>query len=131
METEDFKNRINNEDKFCKYNNIHVAEAEPGRAVAVLDITENSLNGLGVVQGGAIFTLADLAFAAASNSYGQSVVALESNISFIRPGSGKYLRAEAREVNRGRSTCVYTIDVTNEEGKIVAHGTTTGFCVRQ
>ena len=78
-------------------------------------------------QGGAIFTLADLAFAGASNAAGFRTVAFTSNISFIRPGTGRRLRAVATEVSRGRRTGVYSVQVFNDDGKVVAHGTTTGF----
>ena len=54
-------------------------------------------------------------------------MAFTSNISFIRPGTGRRLRAVATEVSRGRRTGVYSVQVFNDDGKVVAHGTTTGF----
>lgn len=72
-------------------------------------------------QGGAIFTLADLALAAAANSHGTLAFSLSSNITFLRAsGPGDTLYAEARERYTGRSTGYYQIDVTDQEGRLIA-----------
>ena len=127
MTIEEIKEKLNRDDRFCRYNEMRIDVIRPGYAEAVMKITENKLNGLGIAQGGAIFTLADLAFAVASNAAGFRTVAFTSNISFIRPGTGRRLRAVATEVSRGRRTGVYSVQVFNDDGKVVAHGTTTGF----
>ena len=127
MTIEEIKEKLNRDDRFCRYNEMRIDVIRPGYAEAVMEITENKLNGLGIAQGGAIFTLADLAFAGASNAAGFRTVAFTSNISFIRPGTGRRLRAVATEVSRGRRTSVYSVQVFNDDGKVVAHGTTTGF----
>lgn len=127
MTIEEIKEKLNRDDRFCRYNEMRIDVIRPGYAEAVMEITENKLNGLGIAQGGAIFTLADLAFAGASNAAGFRTVAFTSNISFIRPGTGRRLRAVATEVSRGRRTGVYSVQVFNDDGKMVAHGTTTGF----
>jgi acyl-CoA thioesterase len=126
---ENFKKWINENDRFGKYNNMQVVEVRPGYAVAELMITEDSFNGLGVVQGGAVFALADLAFAAAANADGKATVAMNGTMSYIRPGSGKCLRAEASLINDGKRTVVYDVNVYNDKKKLVAHGTITGFHV--
>ena len=127
MTIEEIKEKLNRDDRFCRYNEMRIDVIRPGYAEAVMEITENKLNGLGIAQGGAIFTLADLAFAGASTAAGFRTVAFTSNISFIRPGTGRRLRAVATEVSRGRRTGVYSVQVFNDDGKVVAHGTTTGF----
>ena len=127
MTIEEIKEKLNRDDRFCRYNEMRIDVIRPGYAEAVMKITENKLNGLGIAQGGAIFTLADLAFAGASNAAGFRTVAFTSNISFIRPGTGRRRRAVATEVSRGRRTGVYSVQVFNDDGKVVAHGTTTGF----
>ena len=127
MTIEEIKEKLNRDDRFCRYNEMRIDVIRPGYAEAVMELTENKLNGLGIAQGGAIFTLADLAFAGASNAAGFRTVAFTSNISFVRPGTGRRLRAVATEVSRGRRTGVYSVQVFNDDGKVVAHGTTTGF----
>ena len=59
---------INRMDRFAAANNIRLTKVEPGYAEAELVITEAVLNGNNVVQGGAIFTLADIAFAGAAKT---------------------------------------------------------------
>ena len=127
MDFEQLKTYINENDTFGKSNRMHLETVREGYAEAVMQITENSCNAVGTVQGGAIFTLADLAFAGAANSYGDKCVAMSAAVSFIRPGSGKILRAEAKEVSKGRRSCVMEVEVKNEEGKLVSKIQFTGF----
>ena len=129
MDMEKFKAVINEKDRFGKFNKMQVTEVRPGYAEAILEISENSFNGVGTVQGGAIFSLSDLAFAAASNADGVPTVAMNCSLSFIRPGSGAYLKAVADVVNDGKRTVVYDVNVYNSAEKLVAHGTITGFHV--
>ena len=123
------KEFLNEEDKFCKFCGIQLTEVGDGYAEAVLQIDENKLNGRQVVQGGAIMTLADFAFAGAANAMGHSTVSTGLNINFIRPGSGKKLIAKARKIHHGRATCLYQVDVLNDEGKLVSSVSVSGFIV--
>ena len=127
MDLERFKAYINENDTFGKSNHMRLETVRPGFAEAVMDITENSCNAVGTVQGGAIFTLADLAFAGASNAYGDKCVAMSAAVSFIRPGTGKILRATAKEVSKGRRSCVMDVEVKNDADKLVAKIQFTGF----
>ena len=55
------------------------------------------------------------------------MIAMQGSISFIRPGTGTKLRAVAKQLSRGRSTGVFSVDVFNDSGKLVAHATINGF----
>ena len=55
------------------------------------------------------------------------MIAMGGNITYIRPGTGKKLRAEATQLNRGKRTGLFSVDVFNDEGKLVAHATINGF----
>ena len=92
-----------------------------------MKITPVHLNAAGGVMGGAIFTLADLTFAVASNFGGRMTVSISSNISFIGVCKGKELRSEARCIKSGRSTCFYEILICDDLGNQVAVVTITGF----
>lgn len=84
------------------------------------------LNFHGVAHGGVIFSLADTAFAAASNSYGIKAMALNFDIAYRRPGLlGDTLTAVASEESKGERSALYHIKVVNQSGKTVAvcHGT--------
>jgi acyl-CoA thioesterase len=107
-------------DNYAALSGIKLLEVSEGRARAMMEITEDHLNGFGSVHGGAIFTLADFAFGVASNSHGTLSVAINSSISFFKAVSSGILYAEAREVSFHPKLASYTIDVTNEEGDLIA-----------
>lgn len=108
-------------DYFAAATGVKVLEIGEGYSKASLVITSAHLNAGNRTQGGAIFTLADLALAAAANSHGTLAFSLSSNITFLRAsGPGDTLYAEARERYIGRTTGYYQIDVTNQDGKLIA-----------
>lgn len=107
-------------DRFAEHNGIELLEISQGRAKAKMNIKDCHLNGANIVHGGAIFTLADLVFAAASNSHGTIAVAINAGISFIKAAAGGTLYADGREISRNPKLATYTIDVTNEAGEIIA-----------
>ena len=81
-------------DRFAAACGVRLVAVRPGYARATLRLRPQHLNGVGVAQGGAIFTLADLAFAAACNSHGTVAVALDVSISYMRGlGSGTASRS--------------------------------------
>jgi acyl-CoA thioesterase len=108
-------------DRFAALVGIELVEAGEGRAKARLPLRGEHMNGLGIVQGGAIFTLADLAFAAAVNSRGRVAVAIHCSIAYLKAAQGAFLLAEAEEVSCGPKIASYTIRVTDEAGEIVSH----------
>ena len=108
-------------DHFAGKVGVELIEVLEGYSKARLVITEEHLNAGHRTQGGALFTLADLALAAAANSHGALALSLSSSITFLRgSGPGDTLYAEARERYVGRTTGYYQIDVTNQEGKLIA-----------
>ena len=108
-------------DLFAERAGIVLMEVREGYSKARLEIKMEHLNAGNRTQGGAIFTLADLALAAAANSHGQLAFSLSSNITFLRAsGIGDTLYAEARERYIGRSTGYYQIDITNQKNELIA-----------
>jgi acyl-CoA thioesterase len=107
-------------DLFAKHTGIELLEAAPGRATARLRLQPHHLNGVGIVQGGAIFTLADLAFAAAANAHGPVAVAINVSITFLKATRSGTLLAEAREVSLNPKLGSYTVEVRDESGSMVA-----------
>lgn len=74
-------------------------------------------NFIGVVHGGALFSLADAALAVASNSWGRACLALSVDAQFLAaPPAGQPLATVARERSRSRRTASYTIEVTGPDG---------------
>jgi acyl-CoA thioesterase len=85
-----------------------------------MEICEHHLNGVGTVHGGAIFTLADFAFATACNSHGKIAVAVNVSISFMKAVSTGSLIAEAWEVSKNPKLGTYTAQVKDDAGDVVA-----------
>jgi acyl-CoA thioesterase len=107
-------------DRFAGNNGIRLVSISKGEAVAELVISEKHLNGVDIIQGGALFTLADFAFAAASNSHGRIAVAANASISFFKGVSSGKLIAKAREHSSGKTLATYMVDITDEEGNKIA-----------
>ncbi|ACM93191.1 phenylacetic acid degradation protein PaaI [Nautilia profundicola AmH] len=104
---------------FSKNIGIELLEVHYGFAKAKLKIKEFHLNQAGVAHGGAIFTLADFAFAVASNSFGKVSLAINTSISFIHAGrEGDELIAEAKLVDESNRLGTYEVIITNGEKKI-------------
>ena len=107
-------------DKFAERANIELVSVSPGQARAKMTQHPHHLNGYGTVQGGAIFTLADFAFAAASNSHGTVAVAINVSITFMKAAKTGTLWAEAREMSRNFKLGSYTVEVKDDQGELVA-----------
>lgn len=107
-------------DALARHLGIELLDVSPGTAVASMQVRDCHLNSLGIAHGGAVFALADFAFAAASNSHGTVALALSATISFVKAGRIGVLTAEAREVSVSRKIGTYTVNVTDEAGQTVA-----------
>jgi len=107
-------------DRFAAHCGIELVSVAKGRAVARMTIGAEHLNAVGIVQGGAIFTLADFAFAAASNSHGTVAVAVNVSITFMKSAATGTLTASAREISLNPKLGSYAVDVTDEAGNLIA-----------
>jgi acyl-CoA thioesterase len=107
-------------DNYAALTGIEIIEAREGYCKAQLKITEKHLNAVNVVQGGAIFTLADLTFAVASNSHGPIALAVNVNITFLKSISEGTLFATATEFDTPKKLGAYDVIVTNEKDEIIA-----------
>lgn len=106
-------------DPYCEKLGIELVDLGPGTATLELTITEDMLNFHGTPHGGAVYSLADAAFAAASNSHGTTAVALETNMSYLDAVEvGDTIRAEARETHMAGRTAEYEIPVTADGERI-------------
>ncbi len=111
---------FNERDKFAKFLEMKVIKAENGYAEAKVTLKEEYKNGLEIAHGGIIYTLADLAFAAASNSHGKRAVAIEANISYIKSVKEGTLTAVAEEIGRTKRLGRYIVKVYDEEKRLCA-----------
>ena len=107
-------------DQFAKHVGIELVEAAKGKAKVRLKIKEHHLNGVNLVHGGAIFSLADFAFAVASNSHGTMALGINANISYVKSAEDGILTAEAIEVAKNSKLATYQINITNEKDDLIA-----------
>ena len=114
-------------DRFATKNGMYIVEIGDKYAKCALKITDDHKNALGALMGGVSYTLADFAFAVASNWKEQGTVSLNTNMAYLSPAKGEMLFAEARMQKDGRTTCYYNIDIYDELGTKVANAVTTGF----
>ncbi|MDR3540180.1 MAG: PaaI family thioesterase [Desulfosporosinus sp.] len=114
-------------DRFAAFIGIELVEMELGHAVAKMNIMENHLNGVNMIQGGVIFTLADFAFAAAANASGHVTVGINANIAYFQASKGKMLIAEAKEAAVSRKIVHYNVNVFNENKDYIAQVSFTGY----
>ena len=116
---EQFKKFFSN-DRFAAGVGVELISVAPGQAVARLRLEARHHNAIGTAQGGAIFTLADLAFAAACNAHGTVAVAVNVSITYLKAARDGLLTATAREISRNSKLGAYTVTVTDEAGEVVA-----------
>ena len=107
-------------DQFAELCGIEIVETGPGYAMTRLEVKDHHLNSLKMVHGGALFALADQAFAAAVHTGGKVALAINISISYLKAARGKVLVARAQEVARNSRLAICRIDITDEHDDIVA-----------
>lgn len=124
----DIKELLNKSDRFAAANGCCITEADSQHAVAVMTVTSLHLNGGNVCQGGALFTLADLAIAALMNSSGQLTFGISNSIVFVASAhEGDRLRAEAVFVSDHHKIPFVEVRVTNQDDALICHVTGMGY----
>ena len=118
-------------DRFATGNGMTLDELGDGRAVCSMTLGERHRNAYGGVMGGAIFTLADYAFAALTNDRERRAVAQQVSINYLSAPKGGRLIATATYRKDGRSSCVVNVDVTDDTGRDIAQFIGTGFKLTQ
>lgn len=114
-------------DIFAARAGVELLQVEPGHARARMEVTPEHLNAGGVCQGGALFTLADLAFAAVANSRQNLTLSLNANMTFLRAVSSGFVYADAREVYPHRRVPFIEVCLSDESGELIAVMTSSGY----
>lgn len=108
-------------DRLFRFLDAQITDVGEGFAEVEMTVRDAHLNAAGVCQGGVIFTLADLAFALASNSYGNVALAIKSSITYVKSARiGDLLRARAQEFHRSKNLATYHVVITNGNGEKIA-----------
>ena len=118
----DVVNTLMARDRFSQWLGIEVLEAAVGRSVLRMTIRDDMVNGFGTSHGGILFSLADSAFAFATNAGGVLSVAIDCTVSFpvaVRPGD--VLTATAIEQSTTKRLAFVDVTVRNQDDVIAGH----------
>ena len=108
-------------DDASKWIGMSISEVSEASATLELIVKQHHCNGHGMCHGGIIYTLADSAFAFACNSRNQSTVAQHNSITYLAPGNlHDHLTAHATETSLIGRTGIYDVQVTNQDGVVIA-----------
>jgi acyl-CoA thioesterase len=117
---EEMKQYFMKNDKFAEYVGIELLEVAKGKAKAKMEIKNHHLNSIKTVHGGAVFALADLVFAVASNSHGTIAMGINVSISYLKAVKEGVIFAEAKEVSINPKLATYNVQVTDGSDDLVA-----------
>ncbi|ADN37255.1 thioesterase superfamily protein [Methanolacinia petrolearia DSM 11571] len=108
------------DDLFARDMGMELVSVSPGKATVSMKIRDSHRNSHGTVHGGALFTLADVAFALASNSHGIDASAINANITYMTAARDGVLIAEAEEFALNHKLASYTVTITDDEERKIA-----------
>ncbi len=108
-------------DSYAEHLGARLLEIRPGYARVALALRPQHTNFMGMIHGGVIFSLADVAFGAAANSFGKKAMALSVGIDFLAaPETDGEITADVELVSRAGKMGYYRMSVTDDKGKSIA-----------
>jgi acyl-CoA thioesterase len=114
------KEFIEDNDQFARHSAVKLLEVNKGSATAEMEIKPFHLNAPGTVHGAALFTLADLALAAASNSQGRQALSIQASMNFFQAVREGKLTARAVEIKKHPKLATYRVEIRNEKDELIA-----------
>lgn len=116
-------NKMNTDTPFWSLLGMELLDVKKGWAKVKLPFAEKLLHPMGVVHGGAIFSVADSAVAMAlfgMAEKGETVATVEMKINYLKPINESEIMAEAKIVNKGSRIALGEVEVTNGKGELIA-----------
>lgn len=114
-------------DRYAMITGVKLEELTDEYSLASLVLGDIHKNANGGIMGGAIFTLADFAFAVLSNHIHMNTVAQQVSINYLGAPKGGTLFARAVCKKDGSRTMVVNVDVTDDTGRNIAQFIGSGF----
>lgn len=109
------------QDRYSQKLGMTIECVNEGKAIVCMTVSGDMVNGHHICHGGAVFALADSAFAFACNSQNQIAVAANCSVDFIRPAKeGDNLVATAVLVHQGKRNGIYDVTVVNQQKRVIA-----------
>ena len=112
--------KFENKPGFITHNHIELIDANKDNVTLQVNIVEESLNPYGIVHGGLLFGLADTCMGIAAKLTGRSAVTSTANISYIKPATGKYIRAVSETIKSGKTMAHLQAKLYNDKDQLVA-----------
>lgn len=131
MNFEKFKAHFNEHDIYCKNSGVRLAELSEGYAKVELIPDEKNMNFLGIMHGGMLFSMADIAAGTAAMSYGSQAVTLNANIEFINPVKRGKVIAEGRVINKGRTIIRCEVVIHSEDNTLYSKASVTMYATNK
>ena len=116
---------MNENENFYHSDGLEVVELAKGWVHMILPVQKRHLNLQGMVHGGWLASLIGQAAGKAALSYGYFVTPEQISLNYHNNCSGGVLHAVAAEKNRGKHLGIYTVDVRDDKGLLIASGTAT------
>lgn len=124
----DLLEQVNSGAFFGPSSGVKVTAIRQYEAEGVLEVRKDAYNPLGVIHGGALFTLADTVTGTAAYTIGnRPCVTLDSSMQFLAAARGDRIHCLAKPKKLGRTIVVYDVTLTDSEERLVASGTFTFF----
>ncbi len=129
MITKDRFREYEQRNAFLAHNNISICDVTMDSATVKVELTKDSMNFGGSVHGGLLYTLCDCSAGLLARSDDRDYVTQSVHMNYLRNVREGVVYAKASVVNRGRKVTIIRVDVTSEEGKLLAQATTDMFCI--
>jgi len=108
-------------DPFSLNMGIKIIDAHQGYCKCSLNVKPDMLNGFGITHGGVIFSLADTTLAFTAATFGNTALALEHSISFLRKSNaGNIITAEGTCLHMGKKTGTIRVDTYDSNQVLIA-----------
>ena len=115
------RDKMMDRDYFSQWLGITIIDIKEGFCEVQMQVRKEMLNGFNIAHGGITFSLADSAFAFASNSFGEQAVSIETSISHVyKVVEGDVLTAKASLITKTRKLGIYHVEVMNQDDILVA-----------
>jgi uncharacterized protein (TIGR00369 family) len=106
---------------FAGYAGVEWVEAGEEEARARLRVVDHHLQPYGFVHGGVYATLAEsICSYATAEASGKAALGMSNNTTFLRPVTSGTIEAVARRRHGGRTTWVWDVEMTDDDGRLCA-----------
>ncbi|MGD8291257.1 MAG: PaaI family thioesterase [Desulfobacterales bacterium] len=122
-------NQLINRCPYFKLLSMKIRDVGPGFSILEIDLSEKHLQPFGMVHGGVFASIIDAAafwalfFDIEDQKAGATTVDLKLN--YLAPAASGKLIAKGRQIKLGKTLGYAEAEVTDADGKILAHGTST------